>query len=45
MCIRDSEKGIEALKKEFPDRLVITNRENVSPEVDAEQMCIRDRRR
>ena len=36
--VRGHEKGIEALKKEFPDRLVITNRENVSPEVDAEQI-------
>lgn len=36
--VRGHEKGIEALKKEFPDRLIITNRENVSPEVDAEQI-------
>ena len=36
--VRGHEKGIEALKKEFPDRLIITNRENVSPEVDAEQV-------
>ncbi len=36
--VRGHEKGIEALKKAFPDRLVITNRENVSPEVDAEQI-------
>ena len=36
--VRGHEKGIEALKAEFGDRLVITNRENVSPEVDAEQI-------
>lgn len=36
--VRGHEKGIEALKKAFPDRLIITNRENVSPEVDAEQI-------
>ena len=36
--VRGHEKGIEALKAEFGDRLLITNRENVSPEVDAEQI-------
>ena len=36
--VRGHEKGIEALKAEFGDRLIITNRENVSPEVDAEQI-------
>ena len=36
--VRGHEKGIDALRAEFGDRLIITNRENVSPEVDAEQI-------
>ena len=36
--VRGHEKAVEALQQEFPDRLIITNRENVSPEVDAEQV-------
>ena len=36
--VRGHEKGIEALREKFPGRLVITNRENVSPEIDAEQV-------
>lgn len=36
--VRGHEKGRAALEKEFPDRLIITSRENVNPEVDAEQV-------
>lgn len=36
--VRGHEKGIEALKAAFPGRLTIINRENVSPEIDAEQI-------
>ena len=36
--VRNHDKGRAALEKEFPDRLSITCRENVNPEVDAEQI-------
>ena len=36
--VRGHEKGIEALRQAFPGRLNIINRENISPEVDAEQI-------
>ena len=52
--VRAHDKGIEALQQAFPDRVFITRKENIEPEVDAEQvledvahdnadeMCIRD---
>ena len=36
--VRNHDKGRAALEKEFPDRLSVTCRENVNPEVDAEQI-------
>jgi len=36
--VRGHEKGREALAQAFPDRVFITCRENVEPEVDAEQV-------
>ena len=36
--VRGQEKGREALEKAFPDRVVVSSRENVNPEVDAEQV-------
>ena len=36
--VRAHDKGIEALQQAFPDRVFITRKENVEPEVDAEQV-------
>ena len=36
--VRGHDKGRAALLEEFPDRLIISCRENVNPEVDAEQV-------
>ena len=36
--VRNHDKGREALERAFPDRLSITCRENINPEVDAEQV-------
>lgn len=36
--VRRHQRGINALQKAFPDRLTIIRRENVGPEVDAEQI-------
>ena len=36
--VRAHDKGIEALQQAFPDRVVITRKENIEPEVDAEQV-------
>ena len=36
--VRAHDKGIEALQQAFPDRVFITRKENIEPEVDAEQM-------
>ena len=36
--VRGHEEGIKALKAAFPDSVFITNRENIDPEVDAEQV-------
>ena len=35
---RAHDKGIEALQQAFPDRVFITRKENIEPEVDAEQV-------
>ena len=34
--VRAHDKGIEALQQAFPDRVFITRKENIEPEVDAE---------
>ena len=36
--VRAHDKGIEALQQAFPDRVFITRKENIEPEVDAEQV-------
>ena len=36
--VRAHDKGCEALSKAFPDRVFISRRDNVEPEVDAEQV-------
>ena len=36
--VRAHDKGIEALQQAFPDRVLITRKENIEPEVDAEQV-------
>ena len=36
--VRVHDKGIEALQQAFPDRVFITRKENIEPEVDAEQV-------
>ena len=36
--VRAHDKGIEALRQAFPDRVFITRKENIEPEVDAEQV-------
>ena len=38
--VRAHDKGIEALQQAFPDRVFITRKENIEPEVDAEQIII-----
>ena len=36
--VRAHDKGIDALQQAFPDRVFITRKENIEPEVDAEQV-------
>ena len=36
--VRAHDKGIEALQQAFPDRVFIARKENIEPEVDAEQV-------
>ena len=36
--VRAHDKGTEALQQAFPDRVFITRKENIEPEVDAEQV-------
>ena len=36
--VRAHDKGIEALQQAFPDRVFITRKEDIEPEVDAEQV-------
>ena len=36
--VRAHDKGIEVLQQAFPDRVFITRKENIEPEVDAEQV-------
>lgn len=36
--VRAHDKGIKALQQAFPDRVFITRKENIEPEVDAEQV-------